>query len=206
VTKTSNSIVSKRLLRNLRYKLTYIDIFESYKDPDPGPEVVALLDSLIEAQQSAIAPLSSYLRGLDVNTQDLELDQRLLSHASNRDNLKSRLRFVQDGLSRSVSWYKMQLTDRQMTADPELRHLLFELGEIDAARLWRVEAVMALLKISVKVGEKERDDVPQQEPQQKEEKWRPRLMDDVGRPAWGGSGSRRWPRPSRYRGTKDSGR
>jgi hypothetical protein len=162
---------------------------------------------LIEAQQSAIAPLSRYLRGLDVNIQDLELDQRLLSHASNRDNLKSRLRFVQDGLSRSVSWYKMQLTDRQMTADPELRHLLFELGEIDAARLWRVEAAMALLKISVRGGDKERDDVPQPEPQQqKEEKWRPRLMDDVGRPAWAGSGSRRWSRPSRNRGTKDPNR
>jgi len=205
VTKTPNSIVSKRLLRNLRYKLSYIRVFENYKESNPGPEVVALLDSLIEAQQSAIAPLSSYLRGLDVNTQDLELDERLLSHASNRDNLRSRLRFVHDGLNRSVSWYKMQLMDRQMTADLELRQLLFELGEIDAARLWRTEAVMGMLKISVKLEEKEWDDLPQQEPQQKE-KWRPRLVEDVGRPAWGGSRSGRWPRPSRDRETKDSDR
>jgi hypothetical protein len=205
VTKASNSIVSKRLLRNLRYKLTYIKVFESYKESNPVPDVVALLDSLIEAQQSAIAPLSSYLRGLDVNTQDLELNERLLTHASNRDNLKSRLRFVQDGLSRSVSWYKMQLMDRQMTADPELRQLLFELGEIDAARLWRIEAVMGLLKISPKMEEKEWDDLPQPEPQPKE-KWRPRLVEDVGRPAWGGSGSRRWPRPSRGGETEDSDR
>lgn len=198
----SSPIVNKRLLRNLRYKLTYIKIYESYKETNPGPEVVALLDSLIEAQQSAIAPLSRYLRGLDVNTQDLELNDRLLAHASNRDNLKSRLRFVQDGLSRSVSWYKTQLMDRQMTADSELRQLLFELGEIDAARLWRTEAVMGLLKIAPKM-EEEWDDLPQQEPQQKE-KWRPRLVEDVGRPAWGGSGSRRWPRPPRGEETKDS--
>jgi hypothetical protein len=99
----------------------------------------------------------------------------------------------------------MQLMDRQMTADPDLRQLLFELGEIDAARLWRTEAVMGLLRVSVKVEEKEWDDLPQQEPEEVE-KWRPRLVEDVGRPAWGGSGSRRWPRPAQYRGKKDSNR
>jgi hypothetical protein len=197
--KASESIVSKRLVRNLRYKLTYVEIFESYKEPDPGPEVIALLESLIEAQQSAIAPLSSYLRGSDVNTQDLELNERLMSHASNRDNVKARLRFIYDGLDRSVSWYKTQLMDKQMTADPNLRQLLLELGEIDAAKLWRAEVVMAMLKIPLKLEEKDWDDIPQPEPKKQQEGWRPRLLEEVGRPAWGGSESRQWPRPSRYR-------
>jgi hypothetical protein len=194
----TDSIVSKRLIRNLRYKLTYVKVFEIYKETDPGPEVVALLEALIEAQQSAIAPLSSYLRGLDVDMQDLELDERLLTHASNRDNVKSRLRFIYDGLRRSVSWYKMQLTDRHMTADPELRQLLLELGEIDAAKLWHTEVVMGVLRISVRLEEKDWNDASQPAPEQVKG-WQPSLVEDTDRPAWGGTELTRWPRPSRYR-------
>ena len=195
----TESIVVIRLTRNLRYKLTYIRIFEDYMEPNPGPEVVELLKSLIQAQQSAIAPLSSYLRRMDVNVQDLELVDKLLGHASGRTNIKARLRFIYDGLSRAVSWYKTQLMDRQMTADPELWDLLIELGESDAAKLWRTEAVMGILKIPVTMKEKDWEDQQRMQPEQ-QKGWRPRLMEDVGRPTWSGSSQPpQWPRPSRYR-------
>jgi hypothetical protein len=194
---TSESIVGKRLVRNLRYKLTYIEIFERYIEDNPGPEVVALLESLVEAQRSAISFLSSYLRGLDVNIQEVDLNDRLMSQAFERDNVKAQLRFIHDGLTRAASWYKTQLMDRQMTSDSELQQLLFELGEIEAAKLWRTEATMGRLKVAVKFEEKDWDAPSQPEPDQDEE-WRPRLVEDVGRPAWGGSQQSRWPRPSRY--------
>ena len=195
---TSDSIVNKRLVRNLRYKLTYIKIFEGYIDTNPGPEVILLLESLIEAQQSAIASLSSYLRGLDVNTQDLDLNDRLMSQASERENLQSRLRFIHDGLTRAASWYKTQLMDRQMTDDPELQQLLLELGEIEAAKLWRTEAIMGGLRVAVKMEERDWEAAPQPQPKQAKG-WRPNLVEEVGRPAWGGD-QKRWPRPSRYSG------
>jgi hypothetical protein len=190
----TDSIVVKRLVRNLRYKLTYVKVFETYLETEQEPKVVELLESLLEAQQSAIAPLSSYLRGLDVNVQDLPLDDKLMSHALNRGNVKSRLRFIHDGLTRATAWYTMQLMDRQMTADPKLQQLLLELGELDAAKLWRTEATMGMLRIAVKLEEKSWES-PQPEPKQKEE-WRPRLVEDVGRPAWGGRPSTYWPKPS----------
>ncbi len=196
---TSDSIVTKRLVRNLRYKLTYIKIFEGYIETNPGPEVVALLGSLIEAQQSAIASLSSYLRSLDVNTQDLDLNERLLDQASERENLQARLRFIHDGLTRAASWYKTQLMDKQMTADPELRELLLELGEIEAAKLWQTEAVMGGLRVALKPEEKDWEAAPQPDPKQ-DEAWRPNLVEDVGRPAWSGGQRKRWPRPSKYSG------
>lgn len=194
----TESIVVIRLKRNLRYKLTYIKIFEDYMEPDPGPVVVELLKSLIQAQQSAIAPLSSYLRHLDVNVQELELVDKLLEHASGRTNVKARLRFIYDGLNRAVSWYKTQLLDRQMTADPELRQLLLELGEVDASKLWHTEAVMAMLRVPTKLKEKDWEEQSRYEPE-KTEGWRPRLMEDLSRPAWGGSRSSHWPRTSKYR-------
>src|SRR5690606_24960614 len=110
-------------------------------------EVSALLRDLIQAQQSAIGPLSRYLRRLEVPVQDLELDQKLLSHAFSRADLRSRLRFIHDGLRRATAWYRTQLVDRQMVADPELEALLFELGEIDAAKLWQTEARMSMMRI-----------------------------------------------------------
>jgi hypothetical protein len=194
----ADSIVDIRLIRNLRYKLSYIKIFETYLESEPGPEVVRLLGALIEAQQSAIPPVSRYLRQHDVQVQDLELDQRLLNHAFSREDVRSRLRFIHDGLNRAVAWYRTQLTDRKMTADPALRELLFELGESDAAKLWRVEAVMGMLKIPVNVKEKDWVDQERMQPELDDD-WRPRLVEDVGRPAWQGEQSPRWPRPGKYR-------
>jgi hypothetical protein len=182
--------------RNLRYKLTYIEIFKRYMEPDPGPQVRELLQSLIQAQQSAVAPLSGYLRRLDVKTQELGLNEKLLAHASSRQDVKSRLRFIYDGMNRAVAWYRMQLVDRQMTSDPELRELLFQLGETDAAQLWRTEATMAMLKIPVKFKEKDWSEQPRQVPES-EDTWRPRLVEDVARPSWSGKRSSGWSRPSR---------
>jgi hypothetical protein len=200
----TQSIVEIRLTRNLRYKLTYIKVFESYLEADPRPEVAGVLRSLIQAQQSAVGPVSRYLRRLDVNIQDLELDQRLLNHASGRDDVRSQLRFIHDGLHRAVSWYKTQLVDREMVADPELQAVLLELGEMDAAQLWRVEAVMAMLRIAVDVKEKEYDQQRVQEDY--DEDWRPRLVEDVGRASWKGEHAPQWPRPGRYRGKGGSSR
>ncbi len=194
----TDSIVVIRLTRNLRYKLTYIKIFETYLESDTSPEIAKLLRSLIQAQQSAIAPLSRYLRLLDVQTQDLELDQKLMSHAFSRENVKSQLRFIYDGLSRAVSWYRTQLTDKQMTADPELCDLLIELGEIDATMLWRTEAIMGMLRIPTKVREKDWSN-QERVPSEQDVEWRSRLMEDVGRPSWQGTRSTRWSKPGQQR-------
>jgi hypothetical protein len=194
----AESIVEIRLIRNLRYKLSYIKIFETYLESRPGAEVAALLKSLIEAQQMAIPPVSRYLRQRDVQVQELELDQRLLGHAFGREDVRAQLRFIYDGLTRAVAWYRTQLTDRQMTADPELRALLLELGEIDAAKLWRTEAVMGMLKISTNMKEKDWIDQERAQPEQDDD-WRPRLVEDVSKPAWHSDHSPRWPRPGKYR-------
>ncbi len=193
----TESIVAIRMARNLRYKLTYIKIFETYLEQNSDPEVVNLLKLLLQSQQAEVAPLSSYLRKIDVNPQELPLDDKLMAHALARQDYKSQLRFIYDGLSRAVSWYKTQLVDKQMVADPELRQLLFELGEADAAQLWRTEATMAMLKVPLVLKEKEWDERPRIEPEV-EEGWRPRLLEDIGRPSWTSKQSGRWPRPPRY--------
>jgi hypothetical protein len=194
----TDSIVVVRLTRNLRYKLTYVKIFETYLESARSQEVIKLLRTLIQAQQTAIAPLSSYLRRMEVNVQELPLDDKLMSHALSRDDSQSRLRFIYDGLERATSWYRMQLVDRQMTADPELAELLFELGEIDAAKLWRVDAVMSILKIPVKLKAKEYEEQAQPEPERREG-WQPRLVEDVSRPVWSDRLDSRWQKPSRSR-------
>jgi hypothetical protein len=179
------SIVVIRLSRNLRYKLTYVKIFETFLESERQAVVVELLRSLLQAYQTAIGPLASYLRRMEVAAQELELDEKLLDHASSRGDTESQLRFIHDGLSRAALWYKTQLADRQMAADPELRQLLVELGEIDAAKLWRTEAVMASLKIPLTLKEPEYSEPTVPEPQKTAE-WRPRLVDDVRRPNWSG--------------------
>ncbi len=190
------SIVVVRLTRNLRYKLTYVKIFESYLDSTREPEIVTFLKALIQAQQAAIAPLSRYLRHLDAPTQDLELDDKLLAHAADRDNTQAKLRFIYDGLRRAVAWYKTQLMDRQMTRDPELLALLIELGELDAAKLWYAEALMGLLRIPTKLREKDWENQERVQPQADVE-WQPRLVEDVGRPMWQGKWAAQVPRLKR---------
>lgn len=196
----TESIVTIRLTRNLRYKLTYIKIFEMYLEAHREAEVTELLRSLLQAYQEAIGPLAGYLRHLDVSAQDLELDEKLLAHASGRRDVESQLRFIYDGLRRATSWYKTQLIDRQMTADPELRQLLLNLGELDAAKLWSTETIMALLKIPLKLRDQDYAESSAPEPPSRGEEWHPRLVEDVRRPSWSGSG-----RPSEP-GSRDRGR
>jgi len=195
----TESIVTVRLTRNLRYKLTYIRIFESYLESEREVEVTDLLRSLLQAYQEAIAPLASYLRRLDVATQELELDEKLMSHAAGRHDVEAQLRFIYDGLRRAAAWYKTQLMDRQMTSDPELRQLLLDLGEIDAAKLWHTETIMSVLKIPMRLKEQDYSEPPAPEPPSRGEEWRPRLMDDLRRPSWSGPTSR--PPQERGRGS-----
>lgn len=141
------TIVVKRLVRSLRYRQTYAGVYELFLRPEPHPEVLELLQRLIGAQQTAAVLVTGYLRGLDVCVTDLPRVQRLLDRASSRKGVRSRMRFVHYGLIRSVSWYREQLVDRQMIADPDLKQLLFELGEMEASSLWRTQMVMARLGI-----------------------------------------------------------
>lgn len=197
MTGMTDSIVVKRLLRNLQYRQTYTTVFETFLEQRPGPLLfVELLKALVAAQQSAILSLTSYLEGLGTSTNGLWLKQRLLDQASDQRSFKSRLRFVHFGLERSASWYKTQLTDTQMTADSALEGLLFELGERDGALLWRTKATMAILGVPLAVDEKDSEDQvqPSKKPPRKR---RPSWADKAQRPAWARQGSRRWPRSPR---------
>jgi len=75
---------------------------------------------------------------------------------------------------------------------------LIELGEMEAAKLWRTEAVMSILRIPVKLREKDYEAQQPPEPE-RQEGWRPRLMDDIGRPSWTGDQPSRWTGPPKPR-------
>ena len=85
-----------------------------------------------------------------------------------------------------------------MTADPELKPLLFQLGESDAAQMWRTDATMAMIGVSAKAKEKEYRDQPRPDPSSVEG-WRPSLVEDVSQTQWEGQRSGRWQQP--YRGS-----
>ena len=141
------SIVVKRLVRNLRYRLTYVRVYELFLRPERDPELASLLRALIRVQQSAVVLLSGYLQDLGAPAQDLPPVQKLWGHARSRNSVRSRLHFVHYGLTRAVSWYREQLLDQQMISEPGLRQLLFELGEGEATSLWRTEITMAMLGV-----------------------------------------------------------
>lgn len=194
----THSLIVKRLSRNLRYKRTYLQVYQAYMEPGSSPRLVELLSSLTEAQQSAIEPLAHYLRDVGGDGPDEKPYDKLLADAARRRDVKSRLRFLHVGLTRSVSWYRMQMVDRHMTADGRLRSLLLDLGEIEAAQLWRTEAAMHLLKIPVHPGQPNVDDTAGVL-LESDESWTSRAVEEMGRPEWGGY-SKRPPRPSRRRG------
>jgi hypothetical protein len=192
---TADSIVVKRLVRNLRYRLTYVQIFESFLTTDLYPVEVELLRTLIETQQSTVVTLSRYLRQFGIDTEDLPLYRKLIDQAAEREGLGARLRFIRYGLTRAASWYMTQLMDRQMTADSELRQILLEMGQIEAAKLWRVEAVMAMLRIAPEPEPVDQRESRRARPQ-RAPGWHSSLMEDFGRPAWKGGQSAMVPRPS----------
>ena len=186
----ADAIAAKRLVRNLRYRLTYTKVYESFLEPEPHPEVVKLLHALIDAQRSAITALSGYLPNLGVAAQDLPLVQRLLDHAACRTDVRSRLHFARYGLTKAVSWYKEQLVDRQMTGDPELSQILLQLGELEAASLWRTRATMTMLGIREEAELQKRPLTPHNEPDRaRRERSRGARTPSPNRTEWRGRGS-----------------
>jgi len=185
----ADAIVAKRLVRNLRYRLTYTKVFESFLEPEPHPEVITLWRALIDAQRTAIRALTGYLLNLGVAAQDQQLVQQLLDHAACQSDVKSRLHFARYGLTKAVSWYKEQLMDRQMTADPELRQILLQLGELEAASLWRTRATMTMLGIREEADLKERRLTAHSEPARARRDRSRRARTAVeNRTEWGGRG------------------
>ncbi len=192
----TESVAATRLTLNLRYKLAYVKICESYLESAHDPEVTELLRDLIQAQQAAIAPLSSYLRRQGVSMQELEPKEKLIDHALRHADVESQLRFIHRRLHQAVFWYGTQLADRRMTADPELVQLLIELGEIDSAKLWRTESVMGMLRISTKPKERSWDIDKPAEPRDLED-WRPRLLEEPGPYPWTEGQTSRWSQPAK---------
>jgi len=86
-----------------------------------------------------------------------------------------------------------------MTADPDLKNLLFQLGESDAAQMWRTEATMAMIGITAKPKQREYRDQPRPDPDGIEG-WRPNLVEDVSQTQWDSQRSGRWQRPQRGSG------
>ena len=58
----TDSIVVLRLTRNLRYKITYIRIFETFLEDEPGPEAAGLFRALIKAQSPFHHPIEVQTR------------------------------------------------------------------------------------------------------------------------------------------------
>ena len=154
--------------------------------------MVRLLHALIDAQRSAITALSGYLSNLGVAAQDLPLVRKLLDHAASRADMRSRLHFARYGLAKAVSWYKEQLMDRKMTADPELRQILLKLGELEAASLWRTRATMTMLGIHEEAELQKRTATPRREPSRaRPERSRGAATAAENRSKWRGRGRER---------------
>ena len=79
-----------------------------------------------------------------------------------------------------------------------VQSLLIELGELDAAKLWRTEALMGMLRIPTGAKEKEWDD-QQSIRSQPEAEWQPRLVEDFGRSDWENRWRNKWQKPDRGR-------
>ncbi len=147
MSQTTLSTVTARLARNLEYKLTYLEIYQGYLAQGGESEALEFIRALIDTQQDSIAGLSSRLRQLDYPVRQLAALEKLKAQAFTRRDTAGKLQFVQTGLERSAAWYAEQLLDPEIRADADTRQLLIELGQADAAALWRVNALLGEMAI-----------------------------------------------------------
>lgn len=194
----SESLIVKRLRRNLRYRRTYVQVYEEYLQSERNTRLQELLRGLVESQQAACAELEQNLRRLNGSSNGLAPYNQLLADAAKRTDARSRLLFIQSGLKRSVNWYLTQLMDKRVSSEPDVRQLLIDLGENESAQLWRTEALLHLLRVPVDV-EVSQDAESSRFESQQDEDWRSALAEDVRRPSWGGEQPGRPPRIDRKR-------
>lgn len=98
-----------RLLAALRSRRTYLMIYQEYLKHSPKPDFAALLMTLVDHTQDAIALVSGALRRIDRNPKRAGVNEKLLGQGVSRKGAPSKLNFIIVGAAKNLDWYRQQL-------------------------------------------------------------------------------------------------
>ncbi|MEZ4767734.1 MAG: hypothetical protein R2844_04840 [Caldilineales bacterium] len=129
-----------RLMAGLRRRRAYLTIYQQYLRYRPKPEFVALLETLVDDAQDALALLSSALRQLDRSPLHAGAHEKLLDQGMGRRGTVSRLNFMIVGMDKSLQWYAGQLAEDD---PPEIRAIWQELEAAERRHLAMTKGLLS---------------------------------------------------------------
>jgi len=97
------------LSANIRHSLTWSAICEHYLRRRPKKDFRSLLEELQTTEQLIAADLAHILRQHNTRPGDLAVLGSLLAQARVRKTDETRMRFIQQGLANSHTWYLAQI-------------------------------------------------------------------------------------------------
>ena len=127
----ASAAAGERLLATLRSRRTYLLIYQDYLKRSPKAEFAALLATLIEHAQEAIALLSVALRRIDFNPKRAGVNEKLLAQGVGRRVAAGKLNFIIVGSARNLDWYARQLEQNDPPAIQAVWQALIELESQD---------------------------------------------------------------------------
>lgn len=136
--------LAARLVSCLRTRRTYLLIYQEYRKQRPKPEFMALLDTLIDETQEAIAALSTQVRRADRSPLAVGVNEKLLAQGAGRKGVLSKLNFMLVGSTRALEWYASQ----QAAADdpPEVQAMWQQLIALESQHLQTIKSLLASLE------------------------------------------------------------
>ena len=123
----ASAAAGERLLATLRSRRTYLMIYQDYLKRSPKAGFAALVTTLIEHTQEAIALLSVALRRIDFNPKRAGINEKLLAQGAGRRVAASKLNFIIVGSARNLDWYAQQLEQNDPPAIRAVWQALIEL-------------------------------------------------------------------------------
>lgn len=132
------------LITNLRFHTAWITICERYIRLRPKFDVAAFLKDMLETEREIIELLAAALRDEGVPPGQIGSQEQLVDDAFVRRNERTRLQFIDTGLTRSLAWYDDRIAD----ADDPHHELWRELCDLQQAVAASASALLSQIKPS----------------------------------------------------------
>lgn len=127
----ASQAAADQLLAALRSRRTYLLIYQDYLKRSPKPDFAALLHTLVEHAQDAIAILSGALRRIDRSPMRAGINEKLLAQGTGRRVAAGKLNFIIVGSARNLEWYGQQLAQDSPPAIQAVWQALIDLETQD---------------------------------------------------------------------------
>lgn len=125
---------ANQFITSIEFHRAWIAVCEYYLRMRPKEDVAAILNDLIEVEHESIELLARALRQMGAAPGVIDMREDLVRDGKLRSNTRSRMQFIDVGLTQSLAWYEQRLSNAN-SPHHDLWQALYDLQKPVAERI-----------------------------------------------------------------------